>query len=123
MVREITLALIASILILHVVTSLEVLANYKYWKSAGYQMIYDYSGNSRHGRLYGNYIVTDRGLVPYEFFFTDLLAYAFVPKNEYTISFWMLNHNQVSYSVIYFYHNLGHFSIACQIAAGPAYYI
>jgi hypothetical protein len=46
------------------VTSLELVANYKFWDSVSSRIIYDYSGNSRHGEIVNpdKLIITDRGV-------------------------------------------------------------
>ena len=68
--------LILWLLLSHGVFSIELLANYKYWKSVSDQLTYDYSGNSRHGILNNDYIVTDRGLTPnIEYYFPSLMNY------------------------------------------------
>jgi hypothetical protein len=96
--------------------SLELLANYKYWKSASTQLSYDYSGNSRHGSLLSNYILTDRGLVPNMFYYPSLMSYAFLSNNEYTFSYWM--HNQAQASDVWFivYHDFGNFEVRYDFA-------
>jgi hypothetical protein len=73
------------------VSSLELLANYKYWKSVSDQLTYDYSGKSRHGSLFLDYTVTDRGLSPNAFSFASLMSYRYPTLNDYTFSFWMFN--------------------------------
>jgi hypothetical protein len=74
--------------------TIELLANYKYWRSAGEDLCYDYSGNSRHGRVNsGNgYNATERGLMPYNYYENNLMTYAFPSRSEYITSFWLLSH-------------------------------
>jgi hypothetical protein len=68
MVANFIIALQGSLCILHEVSSIEFLANYKCWKSASDQMTYDYSGSSGDVSLHFDYIVTDRGVATYAVF-------------------------------------------------------
>ncbi len=45
--------------------SVELLDSYKLWRSVSDQLAYDFSGNSRHTRLFSNFVFTDRGITPF----------------------------------------------------------
>lgn len=78
-------------LLVYRVASIELLANYKYWKSISNTLTYDYSGNSRHGGLFDSYIFTDRGISPNTFYFPSIMSYNNPRLADYTFSFWMLS--------------------------------
>ena len=62
MIRIGALSILLAVASIYQVKSIELLANYKLWSSASDQLAYDFSGNSRHARLFNNFIVTDRGI-------------------------------------------------------------
>jgi hypothetical protein len=76
------------------VTTLELVVNYKLWDSAASEkFIYDYSGNSRHGRI-GHLIpvFTDRGIAPYSGN-SEIIAMSFLSTpvegySDFAVSFW-----------------------------------
>lgn len=74
--------------------SIELLANRKLWKSVSDQLAYYFSGNQRHGRLFNNFVFTDRGispLYPSDKYAMNLMNYGFLSLDEYTVTIWMLN--------------------------------
>jgi hypothetical protein len=95
MVRGNIALLAISLILFQEIASIELLANYKYWNSASNQLTYDYSGNSRHGNLSVNCIVTDRGLSIYPaantFYFLTLMHYKYPILNEYVVSLWLFS--------------------------------
>ncbi len=115
-ISQVFLVLITSTLI-YSVASIELVANYKYFKSAGDRFSYDYSGNARHASLFPNYIVTDSGLVPNSFYFPSLMSYALLPFDEYVFTFWMFNQAQASSVWFVVYHEEGCFLVYYEIAA------
>ncbi len=60
MIRIGVFSILIAVASIYQVKSIELLANYKLWSSVSDQLAYDFSGNSRHGRLYGNFVFTDR---------------------------------------------------------------
>ncbi len=96
MLANLTIAILIAFIQKHEVNSLELVANYKYSKSVSGELTYDYSGNLRHGKLNDNYIITDRGLYPFNYYFPDLMHHAFLTTREYVISYWIFIRAQTS---------------------------
>lgn len=82
-----------TVILLHfyTVATIELLANYKYSRSASDQFIYDYSGNSRHGTISASYMLTDRGLSPHTSYGQTFMSYKNPTLSDYTFSLWIYN--------------------------------
>ncbi len=105
MVRGVLTLFVFSLFLAHEAASLELLANYKYWKSVSDQLSYDYSGNLRHAGLFWRYIVTDRGVLANEHFYPSFMAYRYPYLSEYVFSFWMFNNPGTGYWRYVLYHS------------------
>jgi hypothetical protein len=88
------------------VTSIELLANYKFWDSVSNQIIYDYSGNSRHGEMldFENIISTDRGVTNVDGFTPALSGMSLVSTSvqgysDFALIIWALRISD--HSVLY----------------------
>jgi hypothetical protein len=81
--------LVFSLFLAFEASSLDMLANYKFWKSASGKLIYDYSGNSRHTSLFYDYVLTDRGLCTNTRFSLSMMSYSYPVLNEYALSYWI----------------------------------
>ena len=88
------------------VSSIELVANYKFWDSVSDQIVFDASGNSRHGEwLDPNFHITDRG-VDYAYFRgMSLTSIPVQGYSDFALSFWALRVNGVG-------------GIFCQISDG-----
>jgi hypothetical protein len=92
MLRLRILSTLFAVALIYKADSIELVANYKLWKSVSTQFAYDFSGNSRHGRFLSSFIATDRGIatsLSSSLYTIRMMAYRFLSIDEYTFSFWM----------------------------------
>lgn len=86
--------------------SSELLANYKLWDVVNNQILYDHSGNSRHGAPGWRYIYTDRGLSSYWEALVVALSNLPDPTERFSdlaISFWLFSKAQSSDLRVFLY--------------------
>jgi hypothetical protein len=89
-----------ALVVMHQAYSIQQLAYYKLWKSVNDHIAYDFSRNSRHGRLNGSFIAADIGLSTSDFYLVRFKSYRFVSQDEYTKSFWLLNFGEIILTMI-----------------------
>jgi hypothetical protein len=116
-IRHTTLIVVCMFLIPGV-TTLELVVNYKLWDSAASEnFIYDYSANSRHGRIIHSIpVFTDRGIAAYsgdaEIIAMSILSTPVEGYSDFAVSFWTFttaNNDYMQFILVGSNGNLLHF--------------
>ena len=112
MLRFGVLSILTAVALVYQVKSIELLANYKIWRSASDKLVYDFSGNSRHAKLDHDFVFTDRGVATKAGYGMRLMQYGLLKSSDYTLSFWTLNFGpEYKNVVIHGIHHITPFSI------------
>ncbi len=106
MIHSTILVLVLVFLALRV-AAIELVANYRLWDSVSSQIIYDYSGNSRHGKYSQtnfNPVYTDRGMTTFSVMNIEVMKLTSNPVQGYSelaLSLWAFRINASSYMHTY----------------------